>query len=111
MEKIRRSLASVCPSRVLLLLYVDNISLACSRSAIKAVDNIKAKLVANYRITFPGPARQSLGIEITSETARESANSYMVSRGQSAFISSSLKRFRMENANGAATPMAVQSLI
>ena len=95
------------PSRVLLLLYVDGISLAYASSAIKAVENIKAKLAAKYRITNLGPARQFLGIEITSESTRESTDSYTVSLGQSAFIASILKRFRMENAHGAATPMDV----
>ena len=53
------------------LLYVDDISLAYASSAIKAVDNIKAKIAAKYRIADLGPARQFLGIEITSESARE----------------------------------------
>ena len=38
------------PSRVLLILYVDDISLAYASSTIKAGDNIKAKLAAKYRI-------------------------------------------------------------
>ena len=59
---------------MLLLLYADDISLAYASSAIKAVDNIKAKLAAKYRITNLGPARQFLGIETTSA----STNSYTV---------------------------------
>ena len=41
------------PSQVLLL-YVDDISLAYASTAIKAVDNIKAKLAAKHRITNLG---------------------------------------------------------
>ena len=92
---------------MLLFKYVDDIALAYASLAIKAVNNIKAKLAAKYRIANLGPTRQFLGIEITSESARESADSYTVGLGQSAFIASILKRFRMENAHGAATPMVV----
>ena len=51
---------------MLQLLYVDDISLTYASSAIKAVNNIKSKLIAKYMITNMETARQFLGIEITS---------------------------------------------
>ena len=91
---------------VLLLLYVNDISMACPRNAVAVVKNIKAKLADKYRITNLGTARQFLGIEITSGIA-EGTNRHTISLGQRAFIDPILKRFRMENAHGAATPMDV----
>ena len=49
---------------ILLLLYVDDISMAYPRNAAAAVKDIKAKLVAKYKITILGSVRQFLGIEL-----------------------------------------------
>ena len=91
---------------MLLLLYVDGISMAYPSNAAAVVKNIKAKLADKCRITNLGAARQFLGIEIASGIA-EDTNRRTISLGQRAFIDSILKRFLMENSHGAATPMGV----
>ena len=90
---------------VLLLLYIDDISMAYPSNAAAVVENIKAKLADKYRITNLGTVCQFLGIKITSDIADN--NRRTISLGQRAFIESILKRFRMENAHGAATPIHV----
>ena len=85
-------------TRMLLLLYVDDISLAYPRAVAVAAAAIKAKLAAKYKITNLGTAKQFLGIQITNDDDG-------IALGQKAFISTILKRFGMEEANGAATPM------
>ena len=91
---------------VLLLLYVDDISMAYPSNTAAVVKNIKAKPADKYRITNLGAVRQFLGIESASGIS-EDTNRPTISLGQRAFIDSILKRFRMENAHGAATPMDV----
>ena len=86
---------------ILLLLYVDDISMAYPSNAAAAVNDIKAKLAAKYKITNLGAARQFLGIDI------QCGGSGKISLCQRAFINSVLKRFRMENAHRASTPMDV----
>ena len=51
-------------TRMLLLLYVDDISLAYPRTVAAAAAAIKAKLAAKYKITNLGAAQQFLGIQI-----------------------------------------------
>ena len=72
---------------MLLLLYVDDISMAYPSNAAAVVKNIKAKLSDKYRITNLGAARQFLRIEITSDIA-EDTNHRTTSLGQRAFINS-----------------------
>ena len=86
---------------ILLLLYVDDISMAYPSNAAAAVKDTKANLAAKYKITNLGAARQFLGIEIQRGGGGE------ISLCQRAFINSVLKRFHMENAHGASTPMDV----
>ena len=59
---------------MLLLLYVNDISMAYPSNAAAVVKNIKAKIADKYRIMNLGAARQFLGIEITSSMVREILN-------------------------------------
>ena len=88
---------------MLLLLYVDIISLEYPRTVVAAATAIKAKLGAKYRITNLGAAQQFLGIQISHGS--DGGHGASIALGQKAFISTILKRFGMEEANGAATPM------
>ena len=56
--------------------------------------------VVLYKITNLGAAKQFLGIQITNDDDASG-----ISLGQKAFISTILKRYGMEEAYGAATPM------
>jgi len=87
---------------ILILLYVDDISMMYARteSASKAAIEVKAKLSEKYKITNLGPARQFLGIEI-----HRDENGTGISLGQKAFITTILKRFHMQDAHGVTTPM------
>ena len=86
---------------ILLLLYVDGISVAYPSNATATVKDIKAKLATKYKMTNLGAARQFLGIKI------QGGGGGAISLCQRALIDSVLKRFRMENAHGASTPMDV----
>ena len=88
---------------MLLLLHVDDIFLAYPRTEAAAAAAIKAKLAAKYKITNLGAAQQFLGIQIFHGS--DDGHSTSIALGQKAFISMILKRFGMEEANGAATPM------
>jgi hypothetical protein len=81
---------------ILILLYVDDISMTYPET--KAALEVKAKLSEKYKITNLGPARQFLGIEIPRDDTSTSL-------GQKTFINTILKRFDMQNAYGAITPM------
>jgi len=81
-----------------LLLYVDDMQLAYAPTAAKEAEEIKKALAATYKITNLGTARQFLGIEIHYSNDG-------ISLGQRVFIDSILKRFHMETAHGAATPL------
>jgi len=87
---------------ILMLLYVDDISMFYPEDATKAEIEVKARVSEKYKITNPGPAHQFLGIEIHRE---ENGTSTGISLGQKAFITTILKRFNMQNAHGASTPM------
>ena len=91
--------------RVLLLLYVGDMSIAYPSTAATIAKEIKRSLAEKYKVTNLGMAEQFLGIEINTETSGKQAHKE-ISLGQKAFITSVLKRFGMENAHGAATPMA-----
>jgi len=85
---------------ILMLLYVDNISMLYPKDATKAAIEVKARLLEKYKITNLGPARQFLGIEIHCEE-----HGTGISLGQKAFITTILKRFNMQNAHDVSTPM------
>jgi len=83
---------------ILILLYVDDISMSYPEAAAKAAIEVKAKLSEKYKITNLGPARQFLSIEIH-------RNSTGVSLGQKAYIITILRRFGMEHTHDVLTPM------
>jgi len=83
---------------ILILLYVDDISMSYPEAATKAAIEINAKLSEKYNITNLGQARQFLGIEIHRDDTG-------ISLGQKGYIATILRRFGMENTHGASTPM------
>jgi hypothetical protein len=85
-------------------LYVDDISMLYPEDATKAAIKVKARLLEKYKITNLGPARQFLVIEIHREEDGTGTGT-AISLGQKAFITTILKRFNMQNAHGASTPM------
>ena len=82
-------------------------SIAYPGAAATIAKEIKRRLAEKYKVTNLGTAKQFLGTEIKtdSETSGKQAHKE-ISLGQKAYITSVLKRFGMENAHGAATPMA-----
>jgi hypothetical protein len=87
---------------ILMLLYVDDISMLYPEDATKAAIKVKARLSEKYKITNLGPAHQFLGIQIHRE---EYGTGTAISLGQNGFISTIPKRFNMQNTHGASTPM------
>jgi len=85
---------------ILILLYVDNISMSYPQAATKAAIEVKAKLSEKYKITNFGPARQFLGIEIYRDK-----NGTGISLSQKAYMTTILKQFGMEHNHGFSTPM------
>ena len=83
--------------RILLLLYVDDMSIAYAGTAATIAKEIKRRLAEKYKVTNLGTAKQFLGIEISTETSGKQAHKE-ISLGQKAYITSVLKRFSMENA-------------
>ena len=85
---------------ILMLLYVDDISMLHPKVASKAAIQVKARLSEKYKITNHGLARQFLGMEIHREE-----NGTGISPGQKALITTILKRFHIQNAHDVSTPM------
>jgi len=83
---------------ILILLFVDDISLSYPEAASKAAIEVKAKLAEKYKITNLGPACQFLGMEIYREDTG-------INLRLKAYIATILRRFGMENNHGASTPM------
>ena len=83
---------------ILILLYLDDISMSYPEAATKAAIEVKVKLSEKYKITNLGPARQFLGIEIHCDGTG-------ISLGQKAYITTILRRFGMEHTHGVSTPM------
>jgi len=83
-----------------MLLYVDDISMLYPEDATIAAIEVKARLPEKMKIMNLGPAQQFLGIEIYIEE-----NCTRISFGQKAFFTVILKRFNMQNAHCASTPM------
>jgi len=67
-------------------------------AATKPAIKVKAKLSEKYNIKNLGPARQFLGIEIPRDDTG-------ISVSQNGYIAIILRRFRIENTQGASTPM------
>jgi len=85
---------------ILILLYVDDISMSYLEAATKTAIEVKATLSEKYKITDLGPARQFLGIEIYRDE-----NGTRTRLSQNAYITTILKRFSMEHSHGISTPM------
>jgi hypothetical protein len=83
---------------ILILLYVDDISILFPEAATKAAIEVKAKLSEKYKITNLGPVDQFLGIEIHYDGTG-------VSLGQKGYITTILRRCSMEHTHGVSTPM------
>jgi len=83
---------------ILILLYVDDISMSYPDAATKAAIEVKAKHSEKYKITNLGPARHFLGIE----SHRDNTG---FSLGQKAYIATIFRRFGMEHTHGVSTPM------
>jgi hypothetical protein len=77
---------------ILLLVYVDDISMSYPEAATKTAIKVKVKLSEKYKITNLGPARQFLGIEIHRDDTG-------ISLGQKAYITTILKRFGFEHSH------------
>ena len=88
----------LCSDSILILLYVDYISMSYPDAATKAAIEVKAKLPEKYKIMNLGPAHQGLGVEIH-------CNSTGVSLSQKAYFTMVLRRFNMEHTHGMSTPM------
>jgi len=84
---------------ILILLYVDIISMSYPQAAAKAAIEVKAKLSEKYHIMNVSLAHQFLGIEIYHDE-----NGAGISLGQAAYITTILKRFSMEHRHGVLTP-------
>jgi len=83
---------------ILILLYVDDISMSYPQAAAKAAIEVKAKHSQKYKIMNLGPARQFFGIEIHRDGTR-------VSLSQKAYIATILRQFDMEHTHRISTPM------
>jgi len=83
---------------ILILLYVDDMSMSYPKAAATAAIEVKAKLSEKYKITNLGPACQFLGIEIH-------RNDTVVSLRQKAYITKILRIFGMEHTHVVSTPM------
>jgi len=70
-----------CSDGILMLLYVDDISMMYPKDATKAAIEVKARLSEKYKITNLGPASQSLGIDIH---RNENGTGTVISLGQTA---------------------------
>jgi len=92
-----RNLHSDC---ILILLYVDDISMSYPQATAKAAIQVKAKVSEKYMITSLGPACQFLAIHIL-----RGEIGTRISLGMKAYISKILRRFSMEHTHGVSTPM------
>jgi hypothetical protein len=89
---------------ILMLLYVDNISMLYPEDTIKAAIEVKARLSEKYKITNLSPACHFISNEIHHEE-NGTGTGTAISLGQKAFITTILKRFNMQNAHGALSSM------
>ena len=62
--------------RVLLLLYVGDVSIAYPSTAATIAKEIKRSLAEKYKVTNLGTAKRFLGIEISTETSGKQARIY-----------------------------------
>ena len=88
---------------ILLLLYVDDMLIAYQDSG--KAQGVKDSLQAEYRMQDVGPARRFLGLDIE----READGTYSVH--QRRYIDGILRRFGMESANTAPTPLHKNTML
>jgi hypothetical protein len=81
---------------ILILLYVDDISMSYPKAAAQAAIEVKAKLSEKYKITNLSPARQFPGIDIYSDGPGVSQKEY---------ITTILGQLGMEHTHGVSTPI------
>ena len=86
-------------SRVFLLLYVDDMLIACKSR--KVVQDLKASLSREFEMKDLGPARKILGMEIFRDRARR-----VLHLSQGGYIQKVLERFGMKGAKPAELPLA-----
>jgi len=84
---------------VLLLLYVDDMLVAYADGSSERAIDVKNALMKQYQMSNLGPAKRFLGLDIT----RLPDGSIVLS--QQSYIDSVIKRFGMEDANSAPTPL------
>jgi len=84
---------------VLLLLYVDDMLVAYADGSSERAIDVKNALMKQYQMSNLGPAKRFLGLDIT----RLPDGSIVLS--QQSYIESVIKRFGMEDANSAPTPL------
>ena len=84
---------------VLLLLYVDDMLVAYADGSSERAIEVRNALMRQYQMSNLGPAKRFLGLDIT----RLPDGSILLS--QQTYINSILKRFGMEDANPAPTPL------
>jgi len=83
-------------TRLLILLYVDDILLTAPSSRI--VEEMKNKLKSHYRMSDLGPAKRYLGIDIV-------RHEDYIALHQQSFIQDLLKKNKMEHCKGVSTPL------
>jgi hypothetical protein len=83
---------------VLLLLYVDDLLIVDTSSHGNEATKVKEQLSQKYKMTDLGEARRFLGLEIC-----KTRNGYTL--GQQDYINTIVKRFGLENAKPASSPM------
>jgi len=83
---------------ILILLYVDDISVSYLEDPANATIEVKAKFSQKYKIKNLCPARQFLGIEIHRDDTA-------VPLSHKAYVTSILRRFDMEHTHSILTPM------
>jgi len=86
-------------SSVFLLRYVDDTTILYPRSASKAAEDLKTALKKEYKMKDLRKAKQFLDLEIACQ------DSGAITLGQAKYIQNIVKRFGMEDANPAPTPL------
>jgi len=87
---------------ILLLLYVDNISMLYMEDTTKAEIEVKARVLEKCRIPNLGLTEQYVSIDIHHE---ESETNTSISLGQMALITTILKQYNMQYTFNVSTPM------
>jgi hypothetical protein len=87
---------------ILIVLYVDDISMVYPIDGTKSAIKVKARLLEKCKITNLGPARQFLGIEIH---RKENKPGTSTSLGQKAFNATTRRQFNIQTAHDVSAPM------